>query len=75
MDVPTRNLSKYIKDRGINLSNMSRETGIPYRALYDSLANPDRGRDLRAGELMDICRFLKIDPVGLNSDGHEEKGA
>lgn len=66
MDVPTRNLSRYIKTKGINLSKISRDTNIPYGALYDSLSNPERDRDLRAGEMLSICRFLGIDPLDFN---------
>ena len=67
MDIPTRCLGKYVREKGINLSKMARETEIPYTALYDSLANPDRERNLRAGEMMSICAFLGIDPKSLMS--------
>lgn len=60
MDIPTSNLSKYIKKTGINLSKMSRDTGIPYMALYDSLMNDSRDRDLRVGEFFLICKFLGV---------------
>lgn len=63
MDRPTKNLSEYVRDKGINLSKMSRELNIPYVSLYDSLANESRDRDLRVGEFMDICHFLKVDPM------------
>lgn len=62
MDIPTRNLSKYVKNTGTNLSKMSRDTGIPYVSIYDSLVNDSRDRDLRVGEYMKICMFLKRDP-------------
>ena len=35
----TKNLAKYVKENAVNLSAMSRKTGISYMALYDSLAN------------------------------------
>jgi predicted transcriptional regulator len=35
----TKNLARYVQEKAINLSAMSRTTGIPYSALYDSLAN------------------------------------
>ena len=60
MDIPTRNLSEYVKEKGINLAKMSRDTGIPYIALYDSLMNDSRDRDLRVGEFFAVCRFLGI---------------
>ena len=58
MDIPTKNLSKYVKEKGINLSKMSRDTGIPYMALYDSLMNDSRDRDLRAGEFFVAWRVF-----------------
>ncbi len=63
MDVPTRNLSNYVKDKGINISKMSRDTGIPYMSIYDSLINKERDRDLRVGEMFTICRFLDVNPM------------
>lgn len=44
---------------------MSRDTGIPYISIYDSLANEKRNRDLRAGEAFRICKFLDISPSVL----------
>lgn len=61
VDVPTRNLSKYVKDKGINLAKMSRETGIPYVSIYDSLVNESRDRDLRVGEFFRICQYLGME--------------
>lgn len=63
MDSITRNLAIYVRDKNINLSQMHRETGISYMALYDSLMNPDRDRNLRAGELVAICKFLDVNPM------------
>lgn len=66
MDIPTRNLSRYVKQKRINLSKMSRDTGIPYISLYDSLMNDSRDRDLRVGEMFKICDFLGVDPLDFN---------
>jgi hypothetical protein len=60
MDTPTKKLSEYVRSKGINLSKMSRDTGIPYVSLYDSLMNESRDRDLRVGEFFVICRFLGV---------------
>lgn len=38
----TKHLERYVQEKAINLSAMSRATGIPYSALYDSLANKKR---------------------------------
>lgn len=72
MDIPTRNLSAYVKATGTNLSKMSRDTKIPYISLYDSLLNDARDRDLRVGEYMRVCRFLKKDPREFAGEIEEE---
>lgn len=63
MDTPTRKLSEYVKDNGVNLSKLSKGTGIPYISIYDSLANKKRTRNLRVGEFFRICIFLEVDPM------------
>lgn len=65
MDIPTKNLAKYVREKGINISKMARETNIPYVSLYDSLANESRDRDLRAGEFLAVCSFLGVTPEEL----------
>ena len=54
----TENVSKYVKERGINISKMARDTGLSYSALYSSLIVADRKRDLRDYEFMGVCFFL-----------------
>ena len=54
-------LSEIIRSRGINLSQMSRLTGVPYMALYDSLMNQSREREIKGWELVKVCKFLEID--------------
>ena len=63
MDIPTRKLSNYVKEKGINISKLSRETKIPYVSLYDSLMNNERDRDLRVGEFFSVCLFLGVNPM------------
>lgn len=58
--VVTKNLAEYIKHKAINLSAMSRATGIPYSALYASLGNGTRERPLSADEAVLICKFLGV---------------
>ena len=65
MDKPTQMISEYVSEKGINLSNLSVKTGIPYDSIYASLANKNRDRDLRGGELIAICAFLNLDPMDL----------
>lgn len=58
----TKNVATYVKEKGINLSKMARDTKIPYSALYTSLCDDGRERALRADELLDICSYLEVDP-------------
>lgn len=49
--------------KGFNLSEISRKTGVPYMALYDSVANEKRDRDLRVDEFLALCKHLELDPI------------
>lgn len=62
MDAVTRNVAEYVKKRRINLAAMSRDTGISYAALYDSLVSTERDREIRGRELLAVCDFLDVDP-------------
>lgn len=73
MDTPTKKISEYVRNKGINISKMSRETGIPYMTLYDSLMNDSRNRDLRVGEFFVICRFLGVKGEDFAEEGGGEK--
>ncbi len=76
MDITTRNLSKYIKEKGINLLKMPRDTGVPYMSLYDSLMNESRDRDLRAGEMFSFYSSESLGPFGyLNETLALERGS
>lgn len=55
------NIYKCIEDRGIALTVVSRRTGIPYMALYDSLRNKSKKREIKGKELVKLCKFLDID--------------
>lgn len=59
-DVTTNNVADYIKGIGINISALSRGSGVSDGILRRSIVNKDRS--LRAGEFMDICKFLHKDP-------------
>lgn len=71
MSVVTKNVSKYVEKRGINLSKASRETGIPYGALYASLCDVERDRDLRDDEFVKLCAYLEVNPMDF-ADRTEE---
>lgn len=64
----TKNLAKYVRDKAINLSAMSRATGIAYSVLYDSLANKNRERPLSVDEAIIICKFLEVNPMDFAED-------
>lgn len=42
MDRATKRVSEYVRQKGFNLSEISRRTGLPYMVLYDSLMNEKR---------------------------------
>ena len=63
MDEPTKNLALYIKSKKISLRQLSIGTEIEYMTLYNCLRSKTRHRSLRAGELIRICRYLKINPM------------
>lgn len=56
--VVTKNLAEHIKNKAINLSAMSRATGISYNSLYASLGSKTRERSLSADEAVLVCKFL-----------------
>lgn len=58
----SRRIGTYMKDKGFNLSEVARKTGLDYQSLYVSLYDEKRERDLRTEELIPLCIFLNIDP-------------
>lgn len=68
----TKNIGKYVKDIGINISELSRKSGVPYGSLYASLCDDRRGRELRANELTSICFVLNIDPMDFADKPEKE---
>lgn len=65
----TKNIAKYVGDMGINISELSRKSGVAYSALYASLKGE---RELRANELTDLCFVLHINPMEFAEQ--EERG-
>lgn len=65
----TKNVAEYVKSIGINLSELSRKSGIEYSALYASLGDKNRKRELRANELTSICMVLKVNPMDFAEKG------
>ena len=62
-DGATKRVSEYIKHRRLNLSDMARQVNIPYSALYNSLFNEKRDRDLRVDEFLTVCKYLDVDQM------------
>ena len=56
----TQNISRYIENKGITIAKISEVTNIIYQKLCRSLNN--KSRELRADELLLICRFLEVNP-------------
>lgn len=75
MSCVTERVSEYVRERGINVSKMARDTGKSYMALYSSLLCTERGRDLRDDEFLAVCNFLGVDPrqFASDSDGVEKE--
>lgn len=73
MSIVTQKMSRYVKERGFNLSMISRSTGISYSALYESLYSSKRDRSLRDDELIAVCKFLGVNPMDFAPD-IEERG-
>lgn len=65
-------LSEIIKSRGINLAEAARSINVPYMALYDSLRNKSKNREIKGRELVKLCRFLDINPMDF--EGNLETG-
>jgi len=59
----TKNLARYVKDKAVNLSVMSRATGVPYSMLYASLGDTDQERPLSINEIFLVCKFLEVSPM------------
>lgn len=64
----TENIGDYLRRKRINLTELSRKTGIHYNTLYASVWDRSRRRDLRANELMSICVVLDINPMDFIQD-------
>lgn len=63
-----KNVGTFVRNKGINLSAMSRATGIPYAALYNSLIDEKRKREMKGNELILICKFLEVNPMDFADD-------
>lgn len=69
-----KNIATFIRDKGINLSVISRETGIPYMSLYDSFFNTKKNRPIKGQELVSVCTFLGVNPMDFAKDPVKEGG-
>lgn len=59
----TKNISLYVSSIGINLAELARKSGVEYSAIYASLGDKKKNRELRANELIGICSVLKVNPM------------
>ena len=46
----TDKMMDFLKKNGINLSELSRTSGVPYKLLYASVRDKNRKRELRTDE-------------------------
>lgn len=63
IDTVTRKLSEYVKEKHINLKALSKDSGIPYPALYASLGDVNRDRQIRGHELIAVCKAIGKSPM------------
>lgn len=61
----TEELARYVNEKNVNLTEMSKKTGIAYMNIYHSIGVGNRKRSLRDYELLLICKYLKINPMDL----------
>ena len=69
----SRRIGIYMTDKGFNLSEVARKTGLDYQSLYVSLYDEKRERDLRTEELIPLCIFLNIDPRDFAEQRQNER--
>ncbi len=70
----SKNLSVYVKKRGINISAMSRATDIPRSILHMSLSTAvtdQKRRPLKDDELIKVCKYLEVNPMDFADQGAE----
>lgn len=65
MDLATKKLAEYVRDKGYSLLNVSKKTGIPYGRLYPCFSGK---RSLRADEFLIVCKFLEKDPFQFSEE-------
>lgn len=58
----TNRVMDFLKKNGINLSGLSRASGVSYKLLYASVRDKNRKRELRVDEFLSICEVLEVDP-------------
>jgi DNA-binding Xre family transcriptional regulator len=51
--------------RDVSRSQLIRDTGIHYQRLYRAMRGRGRGSNMRADDLIKVCRYLKTDPCFL----------
>lgn len=62
----TENISNYIKNKGITIARISEKTGISYQVLCNCF-DKKRSRELKADELLLVCRFLEVNPYDFTN--------
>ena len=65
-------MAKYVKEKAINISAMSRATGLQYSNLYASLGDKNRDRQLSIDEAIIVCKYLDVNLMEFAEQ--EERG-
>ncbi len=78
MDISTKRLVEFARDKGVSILNLSKKTGIPYGKVYSCFSGK---RSLRADEFLSVCKFLEKSPLDFSPEGRrgedsvDQKGA
>ena len=61
-------LASIIKNKGINLAELTRRTYLYYPSIYESLYGKRRSRELRSSEVIAICRYIGVNPMDFEKE-------
>lgn len=71
-EMVTKKIGGYIKEKGISITRISEATGISYQILTNCF-DEKKSRELKADELLLVCRFLEINPFNFMDAAQERE--
>ena len=63
----TQKISQIISAKGISIAKIAEATEISVQVLYRCFDEKHK-RELKADELMKVCKFLEIDPLEIATE-------